>query len=690
MNKIRPHSLPIYAWAAALTISILCFLSALSGGMLAWVSEADAQAINTAGSIRMATYRINFQLATNFDEDHPFNASIGVKNNPSSISDLATNQKIELRNQLRPVTQENAKKINILIKDMESRLAKLHAYQLANANDSQAIDSQLKQIHLQWLGSLKPALLSLDKQKFYIDSSNYIKKVDRFVSELQHRNEQRQTWQQVLQTGSLILIITILLMGMHKLRKNVLLPVQDLIKANSNFKQGDRSARASVAGYAEFREMASSFNDMASIIATYQRSLESEVQTKTQHLVKANQVLSLFYDFSKYLSTSQVSLYKLDALIADFSKILPHLEFTLCIQNKYITNKNSIILHGDRMKELCKKLNCDNCITKDPTYSKSYPIAHLKEEFGDLRVRPKSVLLINSTHSSDNDINATKPSDTQQPRNPITAEINASPDSGHSSSADYKLDHENNESIVALTSLISTALSLRKQKQQEHQLILFEERSTIARELHDSLAQSLSYLKIQVSVLEWHLKNGCNDQTEVIVRQHIDQIRLGLNSAYQQLRDLLMTFRLTIDNDNFDQAFNEAANEFAVKGSFDISVKNQIMTLNLSATEQIDLIQITREALSNISRHAQAKNVEIDLGYDDEDRYIVMSIADDGVGISGTVDQTQHHGLMIMKERAHNLGGELTLSKNEPHGTIVTVKFAPNFFKEYKSKEAYL
>ena len=259
MNKIRPHSLPIYAWAAALTISILCFLSALSGGMLAWVSEADAQAINTAGSIRMATYRINFQLATNFDEDHPFNASIGVKNNPSSISDLATNQKIELRNQLRPVTQANSKKINILIKDMESRLAKLHAYQLANANDSQAIDSQLKQIHLQWLGSLKPALLSLDKQKFYIDSSNYIKKVDRFVSELQHRNEQRQTWQQVLQTGSLILIITILLMGMHKLRKNVLLPVQDLIKANSNFKQGDRSARASVAGYAEFREMASSF-----------------------------------------------------------------------------------------------------------------------------------------------------------------------------------------------------------------------------------------------------------------------------------------------------------------------------------------------------------------------------------------------------------------------------------------------
>lgn len=67
-----------------------------------------------------------------------------------------------------------------------------------------------------------------------------------------------------------------------------------------------------------------------------------------------------------------------------------------------------------------------------------------------------------------------------------------------------ELDAQNDELIVALTNLISTALSLRKQRQQEHQLILFEERSTIARELHDSLAQSLSYLKIQVSVLERH------------------------------------------------------------------------------------------------------------------------------------------------------------------------------------------
>ncbi len=55
------------------------------------------------------------------------------------------------------------------------------------------------------------------------------------------------------------------------------------------------------------------------------------------------------------------------------------------------------------------------------------------------------------------------------------------------------------------------------------------------------------------------------------------------------------------------------------------------MTLNLNANEQVNLIQITREALSNISRHAQATNVAIELGYDETNEHIVMQIIDDGM-----------------------------------------------------------
>ena len=681
-NK-RLQSLSLHAWGAIIIIAILSLMSALGSGALAWVAKSDGEAINTAGSIRMATYRINFQIATDFSDDNPFSSSLNIRQDSLN---LTHDKQVEKQGKLDFSNKNTAEKTVILIEDMENRLAELQVYQLTSANRHVRINEQLQAIKKQWYQDLKPALLAQDKQGFYSVSASYIEDVNRFVGELQYRNEQRQTWQQNLQILSLILIITMILIGMRRMQKLVLLPIQQLITANNQFKRGKTQTRVSIKGYREFAVLGSSFNEMASTIETYQRSLESEVQIKTQHLTKANHVLSLFYDFSKSITTNQVSLYRLDKLVADFSKALPHLEFTLCIQNKYITNKNAIVLHGEKMKELCKKLNCDNCVTKNGEYTKSYPITHQQEEFGELRVSPKSMLVMNRSFISDDDS-----SDTPESQRINMIETGSVTDS-ISPFSSAELDAQNDELIVALTNLISTALSLRKQRQQEHQLILFEERSTIARELHDSLAQSLSYLKIQVSVLERHLKNAASEPDEAPIYQNIEQIKMGLGSAYQQLRDLLVTFRLTIDNNNFDEALHEAASEFALKGSFDVTVHNRIMTLNLSATEQIDLIQIAREALSNISRHAQAQNVEIQLGYEDGDKHIAMNIIDDGVGMSilGSVDQTQHHGLMIMKERAHDIGGELIVTDNQPRGTIITVRFEPNFFDKQGNKEAYL
>ena len=679
----RRQSLALHAWGAIIIIAILSLMSALGSGALAWVAKSDAEAINTAGSIRMATYRINFQIATDFSDDHPFSPSLNIRQN--DVSDTENKQSAK-QDKLDFANKTNPEKIDILSRDMENRLEELQVYQLTSANRHVRINEQLDEIKEQWYQDLKPALLAQDKQGFYSVSSRYIEDVNHFVGELQYRNEQRQTWQQNLQILSLILIVIMVFIGMRRMQKLVLLPIKQLITANNEFKRGKSQTRVSIKGYREFEVLGNSFNDMASTIETYQRSLESEVQIKTQHLVKANQVLSLFYDFSKSLTTSQVSLYRLDALIADFSKTLPHLEFTLCIQNKYITNKNSIVLHGDQMKELCKKLSCDSCITKNGEHTKTYPIVHQQEAFGELRVRPKSALVMNRSFMTDNGINNNETSNyiTPEQRIKMTEAGNIFPFSSP------ELDAQNNELIVSLTNLISTALSLRKQRQQEHQLILFEERSTIARELHDSLAQSLSYLKIQVSVLERHLKNQMSEPEAPAIYQNIEQIKVGLGSAYRQLRDLLVTFRLTIDNDNFDEALHEAASEFALKGGFIIKVNNDIMTLNLSAHEQIDLIQIAREALSNISRHAQAQNVEINLQYEEGDKHILMRIMDDGVGMSGSVDQTQHHGLMIMKERAHNIGGELIVTDNKPRGTIITIRFEPNFFNEENNQDAYL
>ena len=652
-------SFPVRAWAAVIIISALAVLSAIGGGMLAWISEADAEAINTAGSIRMATYRINYQLVTNFADPYPF----------------ATDQSQPL------AAQVSDSIVDYFADDMQIRLDKLSHYQHNSTNKDDDIDAALSQIEQQWQQILLPELMARNQADFYQNSIVFINDVDKLVSTLQHRNEQRQNWQQVLQTFSLLLTIIIMLAGMYELQQNVLVPVQQLIEANSRFKHGKRDTRVNISGYSEFNELGDSFNDMAKTIEQHQNSLEEEVRQKTAHLTTANQALTLLYDFAKHLTTTPVTLQGLHNLVENFSKILPSLDITLCIQQEMLQDKDSIALHSNHMQDLCSKMTCDSCVIKQSEYTRSYPVMYQEQLFGELRVRPKASLIGDKHTSLDESVQLVEiPSAKSGKQASNSKRINMVEQDSH------QIIAENDELMIALTNLICTALSLRKHRQQEHQLILLEERTSIARELHDSLAQSLSYLKIQISMLERQLQQNSVSSEQLneplgATGQTINQIKTGLNSAYQQLRELLVTFRLTINNDSFDEALLDAANEFAQKGDFAIQVHNRVMTLNLSASEQVDLIQIAREALSNISRHAQATQVCIELGYTKEDNHIVMRISDDGVGMpDDEVDQTQHHGLMIMKERASNLGGKLHVHANHPHGTVISAEFVPQFF----------
>lgn len=658
-SDLIANKLTVRAQAAIIIVILLFLGSALSSGFLAWAAQNDAEAINTAGSIRMATYRLNFLLASDFD-----------------TSNMDSDEVMALESN-KVTAADKRQRMNMLIEDMDYRHDLLHQYQDQLANRNRRIDLQLQRIDEQWRNELQPLLLSQDAQGFYRASLPYIQQVDAVVSQLQYRNEKRQSQQQLIQLLFLGVMILIMLAGMRELRKKVLLPVKNLIVAKEQFTSGQLEARVAIEGYGEFEELGHSFNDMASTIEENQHSLESEVQSKTAHLTQANQVLSLLYDFAKYLTTSQVSIAELNRLIADFGKIIPELEFTVCFKSDLIDDKNAIAIHSSALRDLCSTISCDNCMIKTSEYTESFIIRHQQCEFGELRVRPKSLGLSRTTAAASSavatqDIDASNRITLVDESNTITAEEHL---------ATKALISDNKEAIIALTNLISTAMFLLQQRQHEHQIILLEERATIARELHDSLAQSLSYLKIQVSILEKKLnKTHCDSPEIATVTDSISKIKDGLTSAYQQLRDLLVTFRLSLSDDNFDEALHNSADEFAQKGGFKVTVKNQVISLNLNASEQVNIIQIVREALSNICRHAQAQNVNISFVYVPDSNDTLLTISDDGKGLSNKFDKTHHHGLMIMQERAKGLGGKLVVTQNEPKGTLVQARFSPSFF----------
>ncbi len=592
-------SLPARAGLAVLLIAVLALSSAISAGLLAWVSEDDAAAINTAGSLRMATYRLNWKLESA--------AHAGL------LGQLRT--------------------------DMEQRLHSSDLHTLLSGNPDDPLQQAYNQLLGTWQDQLQPALERADKAYFQQHSETFIAELEHFVTLLQHQSERRQGWQQSIQGAALLLTVFILLVGMYQLQNGVIIPLNDLVSATERFRAGDLHARIEYRSEDELGQMALSFNAMADAIEESHRTLESRVRDKTQNLAQSNAALELLYLSSSSFASSPANAAQLDQLIDSFQQRLPGLRLTLCLHgNPLQPDEQLIALRGSQSREICSRNDCATCERNNLPSLQTFSITSQGLNLGDLRA-----------HYDDNHA-------------PEAWEC---------------------ELIGALTNLIGTALSLERQREQDNRLLLLDERTTIARELHDSLAQALSYMKLQVSRLQALIRRGESaEQLEAVS----EEIREGLNNAYRQLRELLTTFRLQIQDGGLEQALDDTAREFATRGNFHVHLHCEALPFSLSATEQIHLLQIAREALSNCARHAQASNAWISLRQ--TNAVIELLIEDDGCGITPGFDTRQHHGLTIMQERARSLQGQLHIGRRAAAGTCITLSFQPEFLRENTHKDS--
>ena len=227
--------------------------------------------------------------------------------------------------------------------------------------------------------------------------------------------------------------------------------------------------------------------------------------------------------------------------------------------------------------------------------------------------------------------------------------------------------------LEAITKHIAIAIGTAYRTGSARRLALYEERSVIARELHDSLAQALSYLKIQVSRLEKNLQQADNEETTHSI---VKEIRNGLNDAYQQLRGLLTTFRIGLDGQSLNQQLQETVREFRERANIDIQLDNQLHEQQLTANEDVHVLHIIREALSNIIRHSGCDTALISLrGNHAPGSVIRLTIEDNGCGLSSSTERLNHYGMRIMEERARSLNSTLTVQNTDRNGTSISVEF---------------
>ena len=221
--------------------------------------------------------------------------------------------------------------------------------------------------------------------------------------------------------------------------------------------------------------------------------------------------------------------------------------------------------------------------------------------------------------------------------------------------------------------LLALYLGYKAKEQEGRRVALFEERAVIARELHDSLAQSLSYMKFQLARLQSNFSSLLIESgAEVIVTD----IRDGLDNAYRELRELLTTFRVQMDVRGLDHVLEEAIQEFSQRSSLTITLDNRLQDCRLSVNEEFHLLHIVREALSNIVRHSGAKKVTISLVLQSTGD-VIVTIDDNGVGVTLNEKKQNHHGLAIMTERASCLNGTIQILPRRVGGTRIRLTFHP-------------
>lgn len=224
--------------------------------------------------------------------------------------------------------------------------------------------------------------------------------------------------------------------------------------------------------------------------------------------------------------------------------------------------------------------------------------------------------------------------------------------------------------VLEITSrLLGMVAKFQSHDEEGRRLAVLEERAAIARELHDSLAQSLSFMKIQVSRLQSQIKE---DKANTVLQE----LRSGLDNAYRELRELLTTFRVHMDLRGLGHAIQATIDEFSQRSPLSITLDNRLVNCRLTVNEEFHILHVVREALSNIVRHSGAKNVAI-LMLLKNNGEVELTIDDDGVGFSPAESPHDHHGQAIMKERAQTLGGDVDVMAKRYGGTRVRLSFMP-------------
>jgi len=216
------------------------------------------------------------------------------------------------------------------------------------------------------------------------------------------------------------------------------------------------------------------------------------------------------------------------------------------------------------------------------------------------------------------------------------------------------------------------SLAHERERELQVQRERLEERTQLANELHDSLAQTLASLKFQVRVLDDTLRQD----SEPAIWQEMERIESSLDEANVELRELIAHFRAPVSKHGLMSGIRRLLSRFRKETGTEAVLQNQAQDVELAPEEEIQVLRIVQESLANVRKHSRANMVRVLLSRDSTNRFRLV-IEDDGTGMAlqaGDHDSEHHFGLAIMRERAAAVGAALSIESEPGEGTRVVME----------------
>jgi two-component system nitrate/nitrite sensor histidine kinase NarX len=192
---------------------------------------------------------------------------------------------------------------------------------------------------------------------------------------------------------------------------------------------------------------------------------------------------------------------------------------------------------------------------------------------------------------------------------------------------------------------------------------ILEERSRLAREIHDGLAQHLAFLKMHVAWLQ--------RSTGRVESQQLNSIENVLATALTEARQAITTLRVDAKATTTAEAIASYLEEFGRISDLKLFVRQDDHLPEVGPKARVELLRIVQESLNNVRKHAGATDVSV-LMTTAGGRFTIC-VSDNGKGFDTAGNREGHFGVAIMRERAESVGGKLVVKSGSGRGTTVEV-----------------